>query len=174
MQLDHYLEVLRIKPGALPGSTVAQARDAGVFTATHDAFWAAARKTDGDADTTRAPIDVLPTEQDAGAAVDQACRRLRLPTIRAARDEALTVPGKEQLSYQGFQAELLLAECDDRDGDRPLDGSKPRTSRGTNGWAILISTRIQTSTQLRSIQWLAPLVPQGRSRPLFLCPFSAG
>ena len=43
--LDHYLEVLQRKPGALPGATaLAQARAAGVFTAAHDAFWAAARK----------------------------------------------------------------------------------------------------------------------------------
>jgi hypothetical protein len=55
------------------------------------------------------------TEQAAVAAVDQACRRLRLPTVRAVLDEALTVAGKEQLTYQGFLAELLLAECDDRD-----------------------------------------------------------
>lgn len=55
------------------------------------------------------------TEQAAVAAVDQACRRLRLPTIRAVLDEALAVAGKEQLSYQGFLAEILLAECDDRD-----------------------------------------------------------
>ncbi len=58
--LDHYLEVLRHKPGALPGATaLARAREAGVFTAAHDAFWAAARKTDGDAAGTRALIDVL-------------------------------------------------------------------------------------------------------------------
>lgn len=55
------------------------------------------------------------TEQAAIAAVDQACRRLRLPTVRTVLDEALAVAGKEQLSYQGFLAELLLAECDDRD-----------------------------------------------------------
>jgi DNA replication protein DnaC len=55
------------------------------------------------------------TEQAAVAAVDQACRRLRLPTIRAVLDEALAVAGKEQLSYQGCLAEILLAECDDRD-----------------------------------------------------------
>ena len=55
------------------------------------------------------------TEQAAAAAVDQACRRLRPPTIRAVLDEAVSVAGKEQLSYQGFLAELLLAECDDRD-----------------------------------------------------------
>lgn len=60
MQLDHYLEVLRIKPGALPGSTaLARARESGEFTPAHDAFWAAARMTGGDADATRQLIDVL-------------------------------------------------------------------------------------------------------------------
>jgi hypothetical protein len=58
--LDHYLEVLARKPGALPGATaLAHARAAGVFTATHDAFWAAARKGLGDATGTRALIEVL-------------------------------------------------------------------------------------------------------------------
>ena len=55
------------------------------------------------------------TEEAAAAAVDQACRRLRLPTIRAVMDEAIRVAEHEQLSYQGFLAEILLAECDDRD-----------------------------------------------------------
>lgn len=55
------------------------------------------------------------TEEAAKTAVDQACRRLRLPTMRAVLDEALKVAEREQLSYQGFLAELLLAECDDRD-----------------------------------------------------------
>ncbi|HXG90162.1 IS21 family transposase [Plantibacter sp. RU18] len=60
VNLDHYLEILRGKPGALPGSTaLAQARAAGTFTAEHEAFWAAARKTDGDATATRELIDVL-------------------------------------------------------------------------------------------------------------------
>ncbi|MGH3525203.1 MAG: IS21-like element helper ATPase IstB, partial [Mycobacterium sp.] len=34
---------------------------------------------------------------------------------RAVLDEALTVADKEQLSYRGFLAELLMAECDYRD-----------------------------------------------------------
>ena len=60
VELDHYLEVLRHKPGAFPGSTaLAQARAAGAFTAAHDAFWAAARKTSGDIAGTQALIDVL-------------------------------------------------------------------------------------------------------------------
>lgn len=60
VDLDHYLDVLKTKPGALPGSTaLAQARASGTFTAAHEAFWAAARKTDGDAAGTRALIEVL-------------------------------------------------------------------------------------------------------------------
>ena len=55
------------------------------------------------------------TDQAATAAIDQACRRLRLPTIRALVEEATTIAQKEQLTYHGFLAELLLAECDDRD-----------------------------------------------------------
>lgn len=58
LQLDHYLEVLRYKPGALSGPTaLAQAR--AVFTSAHEAFWAASRKVNGDADGTRELVDVL-------------------------------------------------------------------------------------------------------------------
>lgn len=60
VNLDHYLEVLKLKPGALPGSTaLAHARETGAFTSAHEAFWAAARKTDGDSAATRELIDVL-------------------------------------------------------------------------------------------------------------------
>jgi transposase len=58
--LDHYLEVLARKPGALPGATaLAQARAAGTFTSAHDAFWALARRSLGDAGGTRAMVEVL-------------------------------------------------------------------------------------------------------------------
>jgi transposase len=58
--LDHYLEVLVRKPGALPNATaLAQARRLGVFTPTHDAFWTACRRRHGDAKGTRALIEVL-------------------------------------------------------------------------------------------------------------------
>jgi transposase len=60
LELDHYLEILLRKPGALPGATaLVQARAAGVFTAVHEAFWAAARKQLGDPAGTRALIEVL-------------------------------------------------------------------------------------------------------------------
>ena len=58
--LDHYLEVLVRKPGALPGATaLAQAREQGAFTKAHQAFWTAARRKHGDAKGTRALIEVL-------------------------------------------------------------------------------------------------------------------
>ncbi len=58
--LDHYLEVLTRKPGALSGSTaLAGARASGVFTGTHQRFWVAARTRLGDGAGTRALIGVL-------------------------------------------------------------------------------------------------------------------
>jgi transposase len=58
--LDHYLEVLARKPGALPGATaLAQARAAGTFTSAHQGYWDAARRKLGDAAGTRALIEVL-------------------------------------------------------------------------------------------------------------------
>ncbi|WP_115789412.1 IS21 family transposase [Arthrobacter silvisoli] len=69
VQLDHYLEVLKAKPGALPGSTaLARAREAGVFTAVHEAFWAETRKVNGDAEGTRELIDVLLLHRSLDAA----------------------------------------------------------------------------------------------------------
>jgi hypothetical protein len=60
VHLDHYLEVLARKPGALPGSTaLARARESGAFTSAHEAFWAESRKVNGDAAGTRELIDVL-------------------------------------------------------------------------------------------------------------------
>jgi transposase len=58
--LDHYLEVLSRKPGALAGSTaLAAARTSGVFTADHQLFWDAARRRLGDGAGTRALVGVL-------------------------------------------------------------------------------------------------------------------
>jgi hypothetical protein len=60
LTLDHYLEVLKIKPGALPGATaLVQARACGAFTPIHQRYWDAARRERGDAGGTRALIEVL-------------------------------------------------------------------------------------------------------------------
>jgi transposase len=74
--LDHYLEILAHKPGALPGSVpLAQARAAGAFTPAHERFWSMARRRHGDADGTRALIEVLLLH-----------RTLPFPAVHAALD----------------------------------------------------------------------------------------
>ncbi len=58
--LDHYLEILVRKPGALAGATaLIAARASGGFTDAHQAFWDAARRALGDGPGTRALIGAL-------------------------------------------------------------------------------------------------------------------
>ncbi len=58
--LDHYLEVLRLKPGALPGATaLARARASGAFGVEHEQFWNLARRRLGDQAGTRALVEIL-------------------------------------------------------------------------------------------------------------------
>lgn len=60
LALDHYLEILVRKPGAMPNATaLARAKAAGVFTPVHQRFWDAARKCHGDRQGTVAMIEVL-------------------------------------------------------------------------------------------------------------------
>lgn len=60
LYLDHYLEVLSKKPGALGSSVpLAQARKSGAFGPVHDAYWAEARRQLGDRLGTGALIDAL-------------------------------------------------------------------------------------------------------------------
>lgn len=55
------------------------------------------------------------TEQAAAAAVDAACRKLALPTIRAQAGPTADQAARTSTSYTAFLAELLTAECEDRD-----------------------------------------------------------
>jgi hypothetical protein len=67
--LDHYLEILTRKPGAMAGSAaLARARDMGVFTATHQRFWDAARRRHGDGPGTCRLIEVLLLQRTMAAA----------------------------------------------------------------------------------------------------------
>jgi transposase len=60
LELDHYLEVLTRKPGAMAGATaLVTARASGTFTPTHQRFWDKARRQLGDGAGTRALIGVL-------------------------------------------------------------------------------------------------------------------
>ena len=70
LTLDHYLEVLKTKPGGLPGATaLAQAKASGAFTHTHQRYWDAVRRARGDAAGTRALVEVLLAHRTLPAAV---------------------------------------------------------------------------------------------------------
>jgi len=79
--LDHYLEVLKTKPGALPGATaLGQAKASGAFTTTHQRYWEAARRVRGGAAGTRALIEILLAHRTLPrAALEAAMQRLRKP-----------------------------------------------------------------------------------------------
>jgi DNA replication protein DnaC len=53
--------------------------------------------------------------QAADAAIDSACRKLGLPTVRAQAGPAIAQATRTHASYAAFLAELLIAECEDRD-----------------------------------------------------------
>ncbi len=60
LDLDHYLEVLSLEPGALAGvSALVAARRSGAFSSAHQRFWDLARRAHGDGAGTRAMIAVL-------------------------------------------------------------------------------------------------------------------
>ena len=97
--LDHYLEVLARKPGALPGATaLAQARAAGTFTPAHDAFWAMARSSLGDGAGTRALVEVLLLHRHLSAADVEAgltaALRLQSPSVDVVALEARKADGQ--------------------------------------------------------------------------------
>ena len=70
LQLDHYLELLWRKPGALARSRpLAQARAEGTWPAEYDQLWQELRDRYGDADGTRQLIDVLMMHRESPSAV---------------------------------------------------------------------------------------------------------
>jgi DNA replication protein DnaC len=58
------------------------------------------------------------TEQAAVAAVDASCRTLRLPAVRTSFNDLAEAAAKEQMTYRGYLAELLMGECDERNRRR--------------------------------------------------------
>ncbi|MGE5695293.1 MAG: Mu transposase domain-containing protein, partial [Candidatus Sericytochromatia bacterium] len=102
LTLDHYLEVLKTKPGGLPGATaLAQAKARGAFTAAHQAYWDAARAARGDSAGTRALIEILLAHRTMTAttlttamdrAVASGCLDPELVLIDARRDLTHVAP----------------------------------------------------------------------------------
>ena len=105
----------------------------------------------------------------AEAAIHAACRILQLPTIR---DEAITMADaavKQRLTHKAFLAEVLTAECDERDARRRLrrinEAKFPRTKRLTDFDTTLLPDLPQaTLAHLAAGTWIdkgEPLVLLG-------------
>jgi hypothetical protein len=119
LELDHYLEILVRKPGALAGSAaLAQARAARVFTSVHDAFWAAARARHGDSAGTRALIEVLLLH-----------RRMPPAQVIAGMQAALTAGScsADVVAVEARKHPATAPGSDDENAWRAL--SRPRRSR---------------------------------------------
>jgi len=55
------------------------------------------------------------TEEAADAAIEQACRILRLPTIRDRFGDQAAAAIRQHATYKSFLSELLFIECEDRE-----------------------------------------------------------
>jgi DNA replication protein DnaC len=74
-------------------------------------------------------------EPAAEVAILAACKTLQLPTIRAQAGQLAAAAAKQRLSHKAFLAEVLTAECDERDARRRIrlvhEAKFPRTKRLT-------------------------------------------
>ncbi len=73
------------------------------------------------------------TDAAADAAIEQACRLLRLPAIRDRHGEIAAAAARQQAGYKAFLTELLSMECDDRETRRKArlvrEAAFPRSKR---------------------------------------------
>jgi DNA replication protein DnaC len=118
-------------------------------------------------------------EPAADAAIAAAAKTLQLPTIRAQFGQLATAAAKQRLSHKAFLAEVLTAECDERDARRRIrlvhEAKFPRTKR----LADFDHTRIPDLTpaalgHLASGAWIdagEPLVLLGDSGTGMHCAF---
>jgi DNA replication protein DnaC len=83
--------------------------------------------------TAGSPTLTAYSDPAAEAAINTACRTLQLPTVRAEATAMAAAAAKQRLSHKAFLAEVLLAECDERDARRQVRRVKeakfPRTKR---------------------------------------------
>jgi DNA replication protein DnaC len=73
------------------------------------------------------------TDAAADAAIEQACRILRLPTIREQHARIAEAAARQKAGYKGFLVELLAMECDEREDRRRVrlirEAGFPRAKR---------------------------------------------
>jgi hypothetical protein len=105
LELDHYLDVIERKPGALAGSTaLEQCRTQGRWPAIYDRFWSLASERNDRQTGTRAMIEVLLLSRTYGTA-----------RVRKAVEEALEL-GTSSLSAIRY---LLNVDCKPTATDLP-------------------------------------------------------
>ena len=123
--LDHYLEILARKPGAMPGAlTTHQAREAGVLTAAHERFWTRARRRSGDAAGTRALIEVLLLH-----------RSLPFPAVHAAL-EAVNSAGSADPALVAIEARRVTERRGPTGSVVPSGGHLRRFDRDAPGLTV--------------------------------------
>jgi DNA replication protein DnaC len=80
-----------------------------------------------------APAVSALTDPAADAAIGAACRALHLPTVRTEAARIAEAAARARLTHRAFLAEVLTAECDDRDARRRIrrvnEARFPRTKR---------------------------------------------
>jgi DNA replication protein DnaC len=78
------------------------------------------------------PVTAL-SDPAADAAIQAACRALALPTVRDQAAALAQAAARERLSHKAYLAEVLSAECDDRDARRKIrrvnEAKFPRAKR---------------------------------------------
>ena len=113
--LEHYLDVLERKPGALAGSTpLAQCRARGLWPASYDALWAHLMRRHGKQAGTREMIGVLQLARTYGTAALQRA-------VEAALTLGLQRPGRRAASAPHGDARASADRADaDRRGAGPL------------------------------------------------------
>jgi DNA replication protein DnaC len=78
------------------------------------------------------PVTAL-SDPAADAAIQAACRALALPTVRDQAAALAQAAARERLSHKAYLAEVLTAECDDRDARRKIrrvnEAKFPRAKR---------------------------------------------
>jgi DNA replication protein DnaC len=104
------------------------------------------------------PVTAL-SDPAAEAAIHAACRLLGLPTVRQQAAPLAQAAARERLSHKAYLAEVLSAECDDRDSRRRIrrvnEAKFPRTKRLEDlDLTAMPSLPPATLTHLASCTWV--------------------
>jgi DNA replication protein DnaC len=109
--------------------------------------------------TAALPAVTALTDPAADAAIGAACHTLHLPTVRTEAARIAEAAARERLTHRAFLAEVLTAECDDRDARRRirrvLEAKFPRSKRLEDfDLAALPALPPATLAQLAAGSWI--------------------